>query len=319
MNLQNLYSELTPVKGERNMYSGVMTFTPEQINILIEKNNEYRKLTGLPQRNVAQSAVRNYVKDMQLGRWNLNGEPLIIINHYIANGQHRMHSALKANTPLRSFVVVFRDLPTSEAIEKFSTMDNNVPRQPGQIFELAGAASRSEGALFAAVTKIIQDFFEVESGQLRRFVGDSNNSRIGRVEYFNTHPGIADSARHCRALEFRPQRIVGALHYIIGQLYGQAIRNTFFDRLVTGANLQENQPVNRLREALLRGVEAGTSHDYTANVVAAMFIKAFNLEYTGQSAKGTTIRFRPNQDSYPQFTDATVAPDPTWFSEAANS
>jgi len=108
------------------------------------------------------------------------------------------------------------------------------------------------------------------------------------------------------------------MHYIIGRLYGETVRNVFFDRLTTGANLQVDQPVARLREALLRGVESGASHDYTARVVAAMFIKAFNAEYTGQSAKkGQAIRYRPAYDAYPQFTDAQVPPDSTWFPNTA--
>lgn len=298
------------VDANEKLYAGVETITPGYATALIERDKLYREEHGLHQRAVARSGVRMYGKDMAEGRWVVNGESVILINDYLANGNHRLHACINSDVPFTTLVLQFRGIPPEEAHRKFLPMDNGIIRNAAHVFELGDAVPRKEASAVAATVRIVQNYYN--TGETSRLMGKSENSRNARLEFFNQHPEIAESVRACSTVPIRPLRVVAALHHIIGVKFGSSVRDIFFDRLASGANLQPDQPSRVLRDALF-GLQPRKGGEGKARVVAAMMIKGFNAEYTGATASGAyTVRYRPNHDGYPKFTEEE-SPNSRWF------
>jgi hypothetical protein len=119
------------------MRSVVETITPEKAAAMLER--------AKPNRAINEHRAVTIARDMQVGRWGLNGETIIVApNGRILDGQHRLTACVIADMPFQSFVVY--DVPE----DMFDTIDSGRTRSASDILRakgfdatpLAAAASR---------------------------------------------------------------------------------------------------------------------------------------------------------------------------------
>ena len=76
----------------------VETVSPEEAAKYLEHNAKHRK--------IKEKKVDAYMKEMQDGKWQLNGKVLIFdANGRLLNGQHRLSAVVKSGVPLTVLVV----------------------------------------------------------------------------------------------------------------------------------------------------------------------------------------------------------------------
>ena len=76
----------------------VEVITPEQATAYLQNNTKHRK--------IKQKKVDEYIKEMQDGKWCLNGKVLIFDrNGRLLNGQHRLSAVAQSGVPLTILVV----------------------------------------------------------------------------------------------------------------------------------------------------------------------------------------------------------------------
>ena len=89
------------------MKAEVLKVTPELAREWLEKNGKNR--------HVSMQRVSMYAEDMQLGRWQMNGEPICFNKSgMLTNGQHRLRSVIKSGCSVRFLIV--RDLDDGVSI-----------------------------------------------------------------------------------------------------------------------------------------------------------------------------------------------------------
>lgn len=77
----------------------VETITPQRAAEYLRHNtNNYRK--------ISRATVAMYAQDIEAGRWQLNGEPIVFgVDGILKNGQHRLAAIVKSNKPVNMVVV----------------------------------------------------------------------------------------------------------------------------------------------------------------------------------------------------------------------
>lgn len=76
----------------------VETITPEKSAEYLANNAHHRK--------VKQKKITSYVKDLQEGKWRMNGKTITFdANGRLLGGQHRLHAVIQSGVPLTTLVV----------------------------------------------------------------------------------------------------------------------------------------------------------------------------------------------------------------------
>jgi hypothetical protein len=123
------------------MKTEVITLTPVEARRLLQRNTKNRKFN--------ETTVKNYVKEMQAGRWKENGESIIIDSSGIVkDGQHRLMACIESNY---SFNVV---MVTDVNSDVMHTIDIGKNRTFKDVLELNNFKYAS--LMASTVTRIIK-------------------------------------------------------------------------------------------------------------------------------------------------------------------
>lgn len=117
--------------------------TPAIAAAWLEQNIEHN-------RNVKDDVVTRYSRDMQQGRWRLNGDSIRFdVDGNLVDGQHRLMACIRAGKPFSSLVV------TGLQPEDFGTIDNGRARSAADYVGMAGGRNAT---MRAALAKMILHF-----------------------------------------------------------------------------------------------------------------------------------------------------------------
>lgn len=106
------------------MHSAVMTITPEQAAVWLERNPNNRNVMG--------STVTRYAKDMAAGLWELSPQGISFYEGGdLADGQHRLLAIIKAGMPVQMMVTF--DVPRNNVV-----FDRGRIRSQANVLKLAG-------------------------------------------------------------------------------------------------------------------------------------------------------------------------------------
>lgn len=84
-------------------------------------------------RPLSTTTVNRYARDMKAGRWNNNGQGIVLTpDGQLLDGQHRMAAIIQSQTPVAMLVV--RGVPR----ETFVTMDSGKPRRLSDVLAIEG-------------------------------------------------------------------------------------------------------------------------------------------------------------------------------------
>jgi len=248
----------------------MITVTPQLAASFLEKNTRNRPLI--------QTHVRRLAKEMQEGRWRVNGDTIRFNGDTMIDGQHRCAASIKAGCSFQTLIV--RGLDS----DVFSTIDAGKGRSAGDTLSLMGI---THGNAIAAALKFVE---RIATGRVT--AGGKNaftNSQVKAL--FVKYPGIVESVTMIpRKKCIFPVSVLAGLHYLFSIRDREAADKFVFD-ILHGIGLEEGDPVYVLRERLLQN--SYTKQKLRPEFIAAYAIKAWNARRGGK--KIAVLKYLENE------------------------
>lgn len=261
--------------------SSVETITPELAATLLARvagNGRVDKGTQL-----------SLERDMRDGRWVLNGAPVVLSQDgQVLDGRARLHACIAAGVSFQTLVV------RGVALDTFETIDSIRKRTLADVLSIR---REQHGRALASAMRIIWAY---QAGITPGVAKAPAPTALLNV--LEENPAIKDSVLPgLRGMPLLPHGCAIAVHYLARRIDSEKA-DQFLDRLSNPIALDDNDPINLLRELLarLRGQGGARRQTY----VLAVTIKAWNVFRRGQPMK--QLRYSP-EEKFPRF-DA----EPDW-------
>lgn len=215
------------------------TLTPTVAEQMLSHNTRNRK---------SQIAtVKHYARQMAEGLWQLNGDA-IRFDHtgVLLDGQHRLQAVVMSGVTVQSWVG--RGFPT----EAGDTMDQQRKRTAGDIMSMHGITS---GDKVAAVVRVVRRWEDGERS-MYGFAGTRNvmltaSEVLDIVQKDDIYLAAARISTSREMAVMCPPRIAGSLFVLTNRVDSEGC-NFFFERLASGAGLEEGSPILTLRRHWMR-------------------------------------------------------------------
>lgn len=259
--------------------ASVRTITPDEAKRLLENNTLNR--------NISDRAVGAIARDMKNGDWVFNGESIKISDAgYLLDGQHRLSACVRAGVPFTTLVI--EGLPNSA----MDTVDAGRKRTAGDVLKMHGYVNNNK---LAAAAKAIMDY--KQHGIRMSASGNNPYSNSEILAFIDANPVVLECTKKAIQLSSRSESLIAPataalIYYMFIQVDKEAA-DRFFDRLQTGADLDELNPILKLRNYLigLRASKMSTRDASYRTIVLAM--KCWNKWRTGQPI--ANLRFSENE------------------------
>ena len=209
------------------------TIDPARAEMMLAKN--------LRNRNMAQSVVANYARQMSEGRWLLNGDVIrFALDGTLLDGQHRLAGIVLSGVTLQCWV------GRGFANETQLTMDAQRKRTAGDHLALIGIA---DGNKLASIVRMVSHW----NGGERSMYGFGGNagqmSSIEIADIVKAEPMYMHALTNAGLSNTRsivPNRPAGTLFFLAGQL-DHELADHFAASLSSGEMLASGDPVLTLR------------------------------------------------------------------------
>lgn len=254
-------------------------------------------LTGnVSNRPVKSRTVDFYASEMSRGKWELNGEPIIIArSRAILNGQHRLLAVLKSGATIKSLVVEGVD------DDSFATIDQGTARTGGDILSIAGVTNANK--VSSAISKynalkrsfILFEFTSMDRG-IKLSKSDILNEYNRDPNFWDTIVSVGYQCYDGKRL-FSPSAITGTMAYLIlEKRHNRDVVFSFYRQLSGSDKVMNNTItllVNKIVDASLRGYKLAPRYK------TALLIKTFNAYLVGKQYK--TLSYNEEIEKYPTF------------------
>jgi hypothetical protein len=254
-------------KGER--FGTELLIGPEEAEFLLGFNPDNR--------NLRPTKIAQFVKDMRHGRWQNNGESIIVASTGELNdGQHRLHAIFQSKIP-QHLIVVF-----GVARETRSTIDIGAARTTGEHLHMSGMAL---GPLIAASAKLVLSYEQAGGRGVGR---TSSITSLEQQERAKVDTLLQEIAHYCdkhRVPFIRPSMTVAAF-YILSRVAPLEAKQ-FMDGVLTGLNLSADDPAYLARDRLMRSwtkTDNNTKRLTDSQVLETLF-RAWNYYADGKKAQ----------------------------------
>ena len=264
MALLKKHPEAAPVRAE------VVTVTPEIAADWLAKN--------IKNRTMDDRHVRWLAEQMKAGRWQLNGET-IVLGAYgeLLDGQHRLAAVVMSNTSIVSLVAYNAER------DSFKTMNTGKRRSVSASLGILGERD------IHALASVIGMYRRWERAQMTGYIGSLTVDEA--VDTLADHPDLREAVKVAGRIRKRlPINGTAAAlcWYIITRKHPED-SGEFFDALASGVGLEDGDPVLLLRDRIIANNTAKMK--MTAEEVAALTIKAWNYWRVGR--KVHQLAWRP--------------------------
>lgn len=209
----------------------------ETLEVTPDMAQEWLRL-NVRNRRPSRERVEKYARDMEAGRWALNGEAIKrATDGTLLDGQQRLEAVVRANVTVTMLVV--SELPP----EAQDTMDQGRTRTVADVLNINGVVNA------AVVAAIARRAWQWEQGNLKFGPAVSPTPAEMRA-FIQDNPAIHRAAQIASQVRtsFRvsKQSVTGTTHYILNGIEPDAAA-LFFAQLGNGAGLDTGHPVLTLR------------------------------------------------------------------------
>lgn len=261
---------MTPLPHRSDpLHVAVEEITPELAHLMLASMENLRRLRP--------TVAERYAVDMRNGNWAV-GTSAILIDKMgrVRDGQHRLQACILADTPFETVVIRGVD---DDAVHN---CDRGLIRQYQDV--LAGRGVANPSAVQASVTL----GWRWDSGLIEN-MRSLRPTFSQSDEWFAAHPEIVEHV--CVAQQWR--RVTGGVPSVLScfrhrifQIDPEAAE-MFGEGLLTGANLDVDDPVRRLRDRMMsdRNMFTRRSSGEFQLIELATMCKAWNLWMTNQTVK----------------------------------
>lgn len=224
-------------RGRREVFSVVAPLTPELAALLL-KNNDHNR--------APKSIIHQFKTDMIEGRWELNGESIVIASTgEVNNGQHRLRAVAETGCTIQTVITfgVSRDT-------RFST-DTGTVKSPGDLLTMR---EYTDGNNLAAVASYL---WQIDTRGRIPVVSHSPQNRPTKQQVQATVAIYADKIQDAFRKIQKSTKVCSYSLSITAYLYIGAITGdedaagAYINQLAKGANLDENDPIFVARERML--------------------------------------------------------------------
>ncbi len=241
----------------------IVEVTPQLAETWLSRN--------LNNRNMRRAVVDSYCRDIEAGRWRLNGETIKFgPNGVLLDGQHRLSAVVQAGATIP--MVVVRNLSD----DVMATVDVGAKRSYADALKLAGEDNTP--TLAAVVRRAVL----WERG-MRTNTGAIKPTALEMDDFLHRHPEIrtsADLASRLASRERLPASVIGLCHYLFAQIDPDAA-TWFFLRAADSDGIPATDPIAVLRNRVIRLRGAGGRINETEGL--ALTIRAWNAHRAGET------------------------------------
>lgn len=222
----------------RRVITEIVLVSPALASVLLDVNPSNRTMS--------EQLWRSYSEDMRAGRWETNGQGLIVADTGELNdGQHRCRAILHAGVSVEMSVVI------GVSRDSRRTVDFGRVRLAADVIGMGGVANARRAAAISAALIRWDLGISLDKG------GSGSISRSRVVDYYAEHSAEIDETRWLLTKETRAvfgSDVPLALAYIILRRLGATQRDAeeFFEPMVTGQNLIEGSPQLLVRSRFIR-------------------------------------------------------------------
>ncbi len=266
----------------------VETITPNQASVWLENMGT--------QRLRKHSHVAYLAREMSSGRWQVNGETIIISSTgRVIDGQHRLAACIMCNKPFKSHVVY--GIPD----DCFSTIDTGAKRTAGDTFHVNGISSaRNVSAGLAWFWKY--SLARKRGGSLNMWDKPSSVEllKMAQDDLEFCVKAMSVSAKATKKYRIIPISMCFGLYTAFCKYDTEASADMFFNALISGAGLSINHPIlvlgNKLGSLVgSNGVQKNATLKH--QVIAAYFCIAYRKYINGEQL--TFLRWTEGKDKFP--------------------
>lgn len=250
----------------------IETVTPTMAAAFLARNRRNRPVSPI--------VVQRFGKLMTEGRWIFDGTPYRFdLTGDLLDGQHRCTAQVEYDATLP--VLIIRGLPR----EAQDVMDQGKRRSPGDVLGINGY---QRGPALAGAARLMMAIEAGEEGSraLRAAFLDGHTIRAWVDEHPDFEESLTPGTAASKTFKSMPTSVATAVHYQLRTLDAEAA-DAFFGQIVNGTDLEVDDPVYALREALIKDSQKERGR-FTAWAVHSMIIKAWNAHRSGQNIKRMT-------------------------------
>lgn len=254
------------------IFGEVVVLTPELAGIFLEANPLNR--------NLSKTNLRKFTRDLVDGRWRLNGESMIIANTGEMNdGQHRCQIVFETGVSMETFI--------SFGVERSTrlTTDQGAVRTAGNFLAMVGVANSTAVAHACRLLHQYEKFGRVGRGP------DTIPTKIVIQEVAEENPGLADSIEATVPRKARmvcSRGIMVFCHYVFAKI-DRTDADDFMDKVGSGLNLGEGDPIVALRDRLERYRDAKKSNEPDT---VQCFFRAWNFYRANKTIRSIQLSDR---------------------------
>jgi hypothetical protein len=276
--------------GDVDIVAKLRYVGPDEARALLDANIHNRSVKGLQ--------AQKWTGAMAREEWVFNGDPVrVAVDGTLLDGQHRLLSIIESGTTQILLIISGLDPKSQE------TMDIGAKRSPGDVLALRGESYPRE--LAAAARKL---WYYERLLTVRRDSRDPTLQQLLNV--LDRHPGLRDATKDGLRITRRLKNYQPATAAVLSYIFPMVDVDDaamFFERLLDGANLAVDDPINQLRNRLLEEKPRGQR---LADVdVAALTIKAFNLWRRGERRQMLAWRSGgAHAEQFPLIDDLNLTP-----------
>jgi hypothetical protein len=263
--------ELRPVVAlpADGITTSIEDISPPQAQAWLDRGGHNRPTT--------RGRVARYARVMARGEWRLNGEAVKLDREgCVIDGKHRLLACVESGATIRSLII--RGLEP----EIFTVLDIGKNRTPADVMGIAGyqnrvaVASAARGLVTIDATGRLDPPSRVEIEPLV--------THAALLQYVQEHPEVVDGvllANHVRNGGLSGgSGLLGTLFTLLLRVDRHAAE-VFAEALMTGANLDVNNPILRFRNRLITDQRL-PNDNATREHLLALGIKAWNFWRAGE-------------------------------------
>lgn len=240
----------------------LMEITPEMASRWLTESNTHN-------RNLSQSSVNAYARDMAAGRWMISNDSVVFATDgTLLNGQHRFAAIVRSGVTVRAFVM-FGAPPETQDV-----MDSGNKRNAGAALQFEGMKHTNRLAAVARIALARNKGMPIvggnfTNGEVQAFIR-ANRDIADAIELmgksFRTIPCVPRVTDYCCWLFYR---------------IDPAASHRFFASFASGADLAQDNPILVLRNRLAG--EYGRSRRTTVEEQISLVVRAWNLWRQGKT------------------------------------
>ena len=256
-------------RGRNKPFADVIEITPEIAEIFLKGNAENRP--------VSKTNIERLVAEINGGRWQMNGETIVIANDGSLNdGQHRCLAVIGTGCSIKSMVTF------GAARESRLTTDQGIVRTVGNMANMIGIENGNTAATVAGYVWVYSHSGYITSGRSSSDAA-KRPTRTQILELIDTHPEISSVVKRTPSGAPGGRSVAAFCRWAIERRAGEAGQSNvdlFFDKLTSGAGLEAGNSILVARNAILK-----RDARLTVNEKAFILLVAWNSFRAGRAEK----------------------------------